>query len=74
MNTTFTLEQFLGVLEQYNLSIWPMQIVGYVFGIAAVLFAIKKTKFSDRLITGILSFFWLWKSPVATCAAFLPGF
>ena len=64
MNGGFNLEQFLGVLEQYNLSIWPLQIAAYLLGIAAVLFAFKKIKYSDRLIATILSLFWLWNGVV----------
>jgi hypothetical protein len=57
---SITLEGFLVVLEQYNLSIWPLQIFAYIFGLIALFFAIKSTKYSNKIILAVLSFFWLW--------------
>jgi hypothetical protein len=56
----FTLEKFLVTLENYNLDIWPLQIVSYLLGIAAVVLAIKRTRFSNQAISLILSVYWLW--------------
>lgn len=64
MNTPFTAGQFLGVLENYNLAIWLMQVIAHLLGIAAVLLAIKKIGYSDRIISAILSFYWLWMGVV----------
>ncbi|MFO8037634.1 MAG: DUF6064 family protein [Anaerolineales bacterium] len=55
-----TLELLLSTFEKYNPDIWPMQIIAYLLGIAALFFAIKRTKYSGRMVVGILSFFWLW--------------
>lgn len=60
MNITITLEQLLDTFDKYNLDIWPMQIIAYVLGIIAVFLAIKRTKYSDRIIIGIVAFMWLW--------------
>jgi hypothetical protein len=60
MNMTLTLEILLETFEKYNLAIWPMQVVAYVLGIVALFFAIKRTEYSARIVTGILSFLWLW--------------
>jgi len=60
MKLPFTLAQFLGVFEKYNLAIWPMQVIVYFLGIAGLILAIKKNRYSDRVIAAILSFFWLW--------------
>ena len=57
---SFTLEDFFAVLKHYNLSIWPIQIFAYILGIVALFFYIKKTKYSEKIIMGILSFFWFW--------------
>ena len=57
---SFTLEDFLAVLAQYNPSIWPLQIFAYLLGILALFFYFKKTKYSERIVLGILSFFWFW--------------
>ena len=58
----FTVEDLLRVFETYNESIWPMQIVAYVLGVAAVLLAVRKTTMSNRVIAGILSFLWLFSA------------
>ncbi len=60
----FTLEKFLLTLENYNLDIWPLQIVSYILGIAVIVLAVKKTRLSNRVISLILSFFWLWSGIV----------
>ena len=60
MNLPFTPEQFFDVFGQYNLAVWPMQLVIYLLAIVALYLAIKPTKFSDRTVTLILAFFWLW--------------
>ena len=57
---SITLEGFLMVLERYNLSIWPLQIFAYVCGFLALFFSIKSTKYSNKIILAVLSFFWLW--------------
>lgn len=60
MKIPFTIEQFLDVFEHYNKAVWPMQIVLYLFAITGIFFAIKKYHYSDKIISMILSFFWLW--------------
>ncbi len=60
MNITITLEQLLDTFERYNLDIWPMQIIAYVLGIIAVFFVIKRTRYSFRIIMGVITFMWLW--------------
>ena len=56
----FTQEQFLNVFAQYNVAVFPLQIVFVILGIAALGLAIKKSQESDRIIFAILGFFWLW--------------
>jgi hypothetical protein len=54
-------EQFLGVFERYNLAVWPMQIVLLLLAVMAIGFALtRKTAYSNKIITSILSLFWLW--------------
>jgi hypothetical protein len=60
MNMTLTLELLLDTFEQYNLAIWPMQLVAYLLGFAALFFAIRQTKFSNQFVAGMLTFMWLW--------------
>lgn len=60
MNDLFPAEQFMEVLEKYNLAIWPMHVVAYILGIAILFLVVKKTKYSSRISAAILSFLWLW--------------
>ncbi len=60
MKVPFTAEQFMGVFESYNKGIMPLQIVAYLLGIAAVVLAIKRTRFSDQAISAILAAMWIW--------------
>lgn len=55
-----TLELMLAVFERYNLAIWPMQVIAYLLGIAAVFLAVKRTRYSSRVIAAILALYWLW--------------
>lgn len=57
-------EDFLLVLERYNLAIWPLQIFAYVFVILALFFSFKATKYSLKIVLAILSFFWLFNGIV----------
>jgi hypothetical protein len=56
----FTIDQFFGVFEQYNQAIWPIHIVAYILGIAAITLTVKKTRYSDQAISVILACFWGW--------------
>ena len=58
----FSLEQFLGVFERYNLAVFPMQAVAYALGIAAIVLVVKNR--SGRTVPAILSFLWLWNGIV----------
>lgn len=60
----FTREQFLNVFQQYNLAIWPMEVVFVLLGLTAIYLAVAPRKQSNRIITGILCFFWLWMGTV----------
>lgn len=60
MNTPFTAEQFIRVFHNYNLAVWPMQIIFYLLAISLIYLVIIKTSFSDKGINITLLFFWLW--------------
>lgn len=60
MDLPFTNEQFLGVFRDYNTSIFPLQFLLYLMAITALILAFKKSTSSDKIISAILSFFWLW--------------
>ncbi|MBV6441861.1 MAG: hypothetical protein DYG98_23380 [Haliscomenobacteraceae bacterium CHB4] len=56
----FTTEQFLEVFKDYNLAVWPMPVVLYVMAVFAVFLGTRKAPASDKVVTFILAFFWLW--------------
>ncbi len=74
MDISLTLEQLLDTFKQYNLDIWPMQIIAYVLGIIAVFFIIKRTKYTYRIVMGILAFMWLWTGIVFYLLYFGPAY
>ncbi len=60
MNPPFTLAQFLDVFKNYNQSVFPLQWLFYFLGFIIIYFLIKPNSKSDKNISIILSFFWLW--------------
>src|SRR5512138_672430 len=56
----FTKEQFLQIFQEYNLTLWPMQIVLVLLGLTAIYFAVVRTKPSNTIIAGVLCFLWIW--------------
>jgi len=59
---------------RYNEAIWPMQVIGYVLGIIAIFWGIKRIKYSDNIIMLILSIFWLWAGLVFCIIFFAPDY
>lgn len=60
MKLPFTVEDFLAVFENYNKAVYPMHIVLYLLAATVVFLSVKGKFWSDKTISGILSFFWLW--------------
>ncbi len=60
MQPPFTLKQFLEVFENYNLAVFPMQIVFYLLSVIAIYFVVKPNNTSNKIISFLLSFLWLW--------------
>jgi hypothetical protein len=56
----FTIDQFIGLFEEYNRAIWPMQALAYLLGIVALFLVFYKRRFSERIVSGVLAFFWVW--------------
>ncbi len=69
MNPTSVVEAVRRGFYAYNLVMWPMVIVTYLLGAIALVLAVKKTKYSNRTISGILAFLWLW-SGIVSCVMF----
>ncbi len=60
MNLPFSVEQFMAVFEMYNIAVWPMQIILVLMALMALFLSIKKLGHSDKIISIVLGFFWLW--------------
>ncbi len=69
---TFTREQFLDVFIRYNTTVFPVQILLFILGIAAIYYPLKKTSGSDKYTSVMLSFLWLWMGIVYHLIFFSP--
>ena len=73
-----TEDLLLNSFAMYNQQIWPMQVVAYLLGVAALFLAIWGKSFSGRIVTAVLSFFWLWVALLFWTAnarqGFAPGY
>lgn len=60
----FTIEQFFRVFEQYNQTIFPMQFLLILVAIVAIALAANPKPFTNKTISGLLGFLWLWAGVV----------
>jgi hypothetical protein len=60
----FTIEQFLGVFERYNLAVWPAQIFLVLLGALAINLAIRRKERANRAVPAVLGVLWLWMGAV----------
>lgn len=60
MKTPFTTEQFLKVFEQYNLSVFPLQLIILFIGLLAFYALWLKKPIFNKIIGAYLAFIWLW--------------
>ena len=56
----FTVEQFFGVFREYNEAFWPLQLVLWALGLAAVGLLFARRPAAGWLIPAILSALWAW--------------
>jgi len=70
---SLNIEDFMMVLESYNLAIWPLQIFSYILIIVALFFSFKSTKYSLKIILGILSLLWLFNGIVFSLLYWAPS-
>jgi len=61
---SFSIEEFLLVLETYNLAIWPSQIFVYLLIIVSLFFSFKSTNYAPKIVLSVLSFLWLFNGIV----------
>lgn len=60
MKLPFTSEEFLKVFEAYNQAIFPIQLILYLLALLIIYLCVKKKNWSDKAISVILSFLWIW--------------
>ena len=60
MNLPFSTEQFFNVIEKYNLSIFPFQLIINVLGIACLFLLHSKWSSKDKIIGIYLGALWIW--------------
>lgn len=60
----FSTEEFFQVFGQYNLSVWPMQLILFLLGSTAVVFLFRKKSRNRIVVNAILAFFWVWMGVV----------
>jgi hypothetical protein len=60
MKPPFTIEEFFAVFKAYNLAVFPLQIIFYLFSVIAIYLTIKSNPLSSRIISGLLALLWFW--------------
>jgi hypothetical protein len=60
MKLPFSANQFFEIFENYNLAVFPMQIVLMLLAIAAVVISRRKRFNNGRIVLPILGALWLW--------------
>lgn len=60
MKIPFSTDEFLTVFENYNTSLWPVQVFFYLLAVVAIILVIKNGQQSNRIVFAILAFFWFW--------------
>lgn len=60
MYLPFTRDEFFAVFASYNRAVAPLQLLLLALGIAAVVLALRPTRWSDRAIGAVLAALWLW--------------
>lgn len=60
MKTPFTVDQFFNVFKTYNETVFPSQFLFYFLAGIAIYLIFRYKPSGGKIISGILSFFWLW--------------
>ncbi len=70
MHLPFSTSQFLNVFQMYNTAVWPFQVILDLLALSAIYLAVRNYNWSNRIISGILAFFWLWMGVIYHLAYF----
>lgn len=56
----FSRDQFIAVFAEYNVAVWPVQVIAYLLGVGAIVLLLLRSHTHDRIIGGVLAAMWLW--------------
>ena len=56
----FSVAQFLDSFRQYNVAVWPVQVILNALALAAIGLTLLRTRDFSCIVAGILSLLWLW--------------
>ncbi|WP_051320710.1 DUF6064 family protein [Cupriavidus sp. amp6] len=56
----FSRDEFARVFVDYNLGVWPAQVVAYLLGGVAIAALVRHRRGTDRTISTILAAMWIW--------------
>lgn len=59
MQMPFSKADFLRVFAEYNLAIWPLQIVAFVLGAAVIVLLMWRPRWAGKAVAAVLSVFWM---------------
>ena len=60
MKLPFTTEQFFNVIEKYNLTMFPLQLIILLLGIICIFLLHSKLSAKDKLIGIYIGILWIW--------------
>lgn len=60
----FTSQEFLNLFEEYNLSLWPLQMLLYSLGIFAITFIMLRKRTEGVAVNVMLAILWFWMGAV----------
>lgn len=70
MAIPFTIDQFYGVLRDYNTAVWPVQWILAALGLAAVVAVLRPQPWTGVAVSAGLGFLWAWIALVYHLAFF----
>jgi len=56
----FTMQEFLTLIADNNTRFWPVALIAYALGIAAVVLLLRRAKVASAFAAAVLALFWLW--------------
>ena len=60
MSASIAYPEFVGLFERYNLSIWPLQLVGHLAGLIVLVLMLIRWKHSQAAVFAFLAPLWVF--------------